>query len=83
MNGQEGNSYDKTGEMLLGAPVLIGSGYYLGSYTYRYSGKIDEVRIYEKALETAQIKELYYAGLERLLAESKITNEEYQERLKI
>ena len=46
-----------------------------------FNGTIDEVRIYEKALETAQIEELYYAGLDRLLAKGLIDEEEYQERL--
>jgi prepilin-type N-terminal cleavage/methylation domain-containing protein len=44
-------------------------------------GLIDEVRIYEKALETAQVEELYYAGLDNLLAKGLIDEEEYQERL--
>jgi len=46
-----------------------------------FNGLIDEVRIYEKALETAQVKELYYAGLDRLLAKGLIDEQEYQERL--
>jgi len=46
-----------------------------------FNGLIDEVRIYEKALETAQIEELYYAGLDNLLAKGLIDEQEYQERL--
>ena len=46
-----------------------------------FNGLIDEVRIYEKALEIAQVEELYYAGLDRLLAKGLIDEQEYQERL--
>jgi len=50
-------------------------GYLVNEY---FSGLIDDVRIYEKALETAQIEELYYAGLQKLLSERKINEQEYQ-----
>jgi prepilin-type N-terminal cleavage/methylation domain-containing protein len=46
--------------------------------SYQWNGLIDEVRIYEKALETAQVEELYYAGLQKLLNEGKISEQEYQ-----
>jgi len=55
-------------------------GTYIGSDGY-FNGLIDEVRIYEKALETAQIEELYYAGLDNLLAKGLIDEQEYQERI--
>jgi len=46
-----------------------------------FNGLIDEVRIYEKALETAQVEELYYAGLDGLLVRGLINEQEYQGRL--
>jgi prepilin-type N-terminal cleavage/methylation domain-containing protein len=46
-----------------------------------FNGLIDEVRIYEKALETAQVEKLYYAGLDNLLAKGLIDEQEHQERL--
>ena len=46
-----------------------------------FSGSIDEVRIYEKALETTQVESLYYAGLDSLLTRGLMDKEEYQERL--
>ena len=56
--------------------------FYIGRYGGSFfKGLIDEVRIYEKALETAQIKELYYAGLDRLLVKGLIDEQEYQKRL--
>ena len=42
-----------------------------------FNGVIDEVRIYSRALNTAQIKTQYYAGLNRLLAQGRIDNQEY------
>jgi prepilin-type N-terminal cleavage/methylation domain-containing protein len=51
------------------------------SSTYWFNGLIDDVRIYEKALETAQVEALYYAGLDNLLAKGLIDEQEYQERL--
>lgn len=53
-------------------------GYLINEY---FNGLIDEVRIYERALETAQIEELYYAGLDSLLAKGLINKQEYHERL--
>jgi len=58
-------------------PVRIGGGI-SGRYVI---GLIDEVRIYEKALETAQIEALYYAGLDSLLARGLMDKQEYQQRL--
>ena len=49
--------------------------------SYNMKGFIDEVRIYEKALETAQVEALYYAGLDNLLAKGLIDEKEYQERI--
>ena len=75
-SGQELNApgfvyYNSTHSMLLG--LSTGNSY--------YGGFLDDVRIYEKALETAQVEALYYAGLDNLLAKGLIDEEEYQERL--
>jgi len=53
-------------------------GNHMGAF---FNGLIDEVRIYEKALETAQVEALYYAGLDNLLAKGLIDEKEYQERI--
>jgi len=48
------------------------------------SGKqtdIDEIRIYNVAISSAQVKQQYYAGLEQLLARREITEQEYNQRL--
>ncbi|MCK9445562.1 prepilin-type N-terminal cleavage/methylation domain-containing protein [bacterium] len=80
----------------LGSPVAIntsvelysvGRGYSSRSYTtypgntYYYKGLIDEVRIYNSAITLSQIKEQYYSGLRKLLANEGITMEEYQDRM--
>ena len=68
------------------------SGYYPSSltlgigrqsgYDYHYFlGKIDEVRYYNAAMPTSQIKEQYYAGLNSLLANGNITSKDYSERI--
>ncbi|MFA5431459.1 MAG: LamG-like jellyroll fold domain-containing protein [Candidatus Paceibacterota bacterium] len=47
----------------------------------QFIGLIDDVRIYNVAIPTSQIKEQYYAGLNNLLASGGITQEEYRERI--
>ena len=56
----------------------------IGAWAYnnsRLSGKIDEVRIYNSVLPSAQIKQQYYSGLKNLLANKGITQQEYDQRL--
>jgi prepilin-type N-terminal cleavage/methylation domain-containing protein len=61
------------------ASVRIGKYGWNGNYYY--SGLIDEVRIYETALTSAQIQSQYYAGLSGLLARGLLSGEEYQKIL--
>jgi prepilin-type N-terminal cleavage/methylation domain-containing protein len=49
--------------------------------SYRLVGKMDELRVYNAAMPTSQIKEQYYAGLNKLLANGGITKEEYSKRI--
>jgi len=52
------------------------------SFTSSYfKGSIDDVRIYDAALSTSQIKQQYVAGLDSLLANGSIAKEEYNERI--
>jgi len=46
-----------------------------------FNGLIDDVRIYNSALSSAQIKQEYVAGLDSLLANGNISKEEYDERI--
>lgn len=46
-----------------------------------FSGLVDDVRIYNAAIPTSQIKEQYYTGLNNLLINGNISEEEYLERI--
>jgi prepilin-type N-terminal cleavage/methylation domain-containing protein len=56
---------------------------YIGSKVnfWYLKGVMDEVRIYNTAISTAEIKQQYYAGLKSLLAKNQITEEEYQQKI--
>jgi len=62
------------------ASKLIIGGYNSGS-SERFSGLIDEVRIYNAALTASVIRDQYVAGLDKLLANGQITEQDYQQRL--
>jgi len=51
------------------------------SSSYFFNGLLDDVRIYNGALSTSQIKQEYIAGLNSLLANNNISEEEYDQRL--
>ncbi|MFA5013359.1 MAG: LamG-like jellyroll fold domain-containing protein [Candidatus Paceibacterota bacterium] len=46
-----------------------------------YDGLIDELRIYNAAMPTSQIQQMYFAGLNKLLVKRGIESSEYQQRL--
>ena len=54
-------------------------GYTLANRTFQ--GLVDDVRIYNVTIPTSQIQEQYYAGLNKLLANKGITQEEYLSRI--
>lgn len=64
------------------APVQwnIGRRYNAASLLH-FGGYIDNFRIYNKNITTSQIKEQYCAGLNNLLVNESITQEEYQSRI--
>ena len=67
-----------------GSITVNANNFYVGEYgggTYRFSGLIDNVRLYSAAIPVSQIKEQYYAGLNSLLINGGITKEEYLSRL--
>ena len=53
----------------------------LGRREAYFSGRIDDVRIYNTAMPTSKIKEQYYLGLNSLFANGGITKEEYLSRI--
>ena len=52
-----------------------------GTTNYYFTGSIDEVRFFNAALPTSQIKEQYFIGLNKLFIMGQINNKEYQQRL--
>ncbi|MDD2391903.1 MAG: prepilin-type N-terminal cleavage/methylation domain-containing protein [Bacilli bacterium] len=50
-------------------------------YATYFNGLIDDARIYDTPLSSAQIKQEYIAGLNSLLANNNISKEEYNERI--
>ncbi|MDD4531469.1 MAG: LamG domain-containing protein, partial [Candidatus Pacebacteria bacterium] len=47
-----------------------------------FIGSMDEVRLYNEAIPTSQIKELYYSGLNNLFLKGGISKEEYLSMIK-
>ncbi len=79
INGKLDKQDTLAGRPKVWTTFTIGS-YWTGNRWY-YKGLIDEVRIYEAALTTAQIQSQYYAGLDRLLAKGLMMEQEYQQHL--
>jgi hypothetical protein len=52
-----------------------------GTQSNLYTGLLDDTRIYSETIPTAQIKEMYYSGLNRLLEMGEITEDEYVARI--
>ncbi|MFA5432021.1 MAG: LamG-like jellyroll fold domain-containing protein [Candidatus Paceibacterota bacterium] len=44
-------------------------------------GTLDDVKLYNNAIPTSQIKEQYYAGLNRMVAQKIIDKDEYQQKI--
>jgi prepilin-type N-terminal cleavage/methylation domain-containing protein len=79
VNGAEVASENKTGNLTITSNnVAIGASSENEMY---FSGLIDEARIYETALTLSHVQSLYYAGLDKLLGEKQISEQEYQQHL--
>ena len=61
--------------------IGIGCYYSNNNVTSRFQGSIDDARIYNAALSSAQIKQQYVAGLNSLLANNSLSKEEYLNRI--
>jgi prepilin-type N-terminal cleavage/methylation domain-containing protein len=60
--------------------LTIGARYTTGASDF-LAGSIDDVRIFDAAMPTSQIQQLYFVGLNKLFAKNQISGEEYQHRL--
>jgi prepilin-type N-terminal cleavage/methylation domain-containing protein len=73
-----GENHSGGGPNKTSTPAGLSSTFRIGDDTL---GLIDDVRIYETALTSAQVEALYYAGLENLYNKGLIGEQEYQERV--
>jgi len=79
INGQEKGSVTRTGTPDIGnSNTTIG---YDNSSQYYFNGYIDDVRIYNAALSSSQIKQNYIAGLDFLLSKGNIPKEDYNQKI--
>jgi prepilin-type N-terminal cleavage/methylation domain-containing protein len=79
-NGVLTNIGTLAGDISNSVNLEVGRGYYNSTYGY-VAGTIDDIRFFNAAIQTSQIKEQYYAGLNKLLANGSISNEEYKQRI--
>ena len=61
--------------------IAIGCSFSTNSPTLFFGGLIDDVRIYNAALSSSQIKENYIAGLDSLLSNGSISKKEYDAKI--
>ncbi|MFA5432209.1 MAG: LamG-like jellyroll fold domain-containing protein [Candidatus Paceibacterota bacterium] len=66
------NGSSNTNDMTIGVDPAGGN---------QFDGLIDEVRLYNAAIPTSQIKEQYYLGLNNLLINGNISQEEYSNKI--
>lgn len=84
INGEEKNTDIATAEIKNYIPSgsVPQFGHHPGSYP-SFNGLIDDIRIYNKGLSSAEVKRNYVVGLNSLLFSGNISNEEYKERLNV
>ncbi|HOI59975.1 MAG TPA: prepilin-type N-terminal cleavage/methylation domain-containing protein [Candidatus Pacearchaeota archaeon] len=81
INGLIVNSGTWSGSITSDKPLQIGGGEaWLDNWRY-FNGIIDDVRVYDAALSSFQIKQNYIAGLNSMLSNGNISNKEYNERI--
>jgi len=78
--GIQENPIAINGDITAVVPLIIGRNN-IGPVNTYVNGVIDDVRIYNAAMSTSQIKEQYYIGLNNLLINGSINREEYSSRL--
>jgi prepilin-type N-terminal cleavage/methylation domain-containing protein len=84
-DGADVNYYvngSNVGTTNIGSKTINNSSYdaYIGRYagsSYLFSGNMDDIRIFSVAISSSQIKEQYYAGLNKLLANGEINQREF------
>ena len=77
LNANVPSIYSSTAVVSLACSVT-GAACTAGTY---FTGLLDSARMYNVTIPTSQIKELYFAGMTKLLSSGKISSEEYSERM--
>jgi len=74
---------EKTSPLTTSINIAVGSTTRIGDANgvQRFNGSVDEIRIFNAALSSAQIQENYYIGLNSLLASGQINEREYGEKI--
>jgi len=78
LDSQEVSVYSTTANDVPNAKVVFHIG---RADTYYYGGLIDDVRVYNQVIPTSQIKQNYFAGINRLLVKDNIESQEYSIRI--
>ena len=74
INSPKSGNFGSYNNLYFGKPVPIGED-------FPFNGLLDEVRIYDMALSSSQIKQNYIAGLDYLLSGGNISKSDYNERI--
>ncbi|MFA5431436.1 MAG: LamG-like jellyroll fold domain-containing protein [Candidatus Paceibacterota bacterium] len=77
VDGLLSNQKNASGSFVSTASMSFGRG----NGAQKFTGLMDEIRIYNAAVPTSEIKEQYYLGLNSLLANGNISKEDYKQRL--
>ncbi|MFA5013513.1 MAG: LamG-like jellyroll fold domain-containing protein [Candidatus Paceibacterota bacterium] len=77
VNGISNGTCDLLTDDIPAGTLYIGSG----STFYYFNGSIDDVRIFNIAITIVQIQQDYFAGINKLLANNQINDQEYSERV--
>ena len=75
VDGTCASLYNSTADLTMACDLASGTPSNL------YTGLLDDTRIFSEAVPTAQIKEMYFAGLNQLLAKGEISQNEYSQRV--
>ncbi|MFA5013033.1 MAG: LamG-like jellyroll fold domain-containing protein [Candidatus Paceibacterota bacterium] len=80
LNGVRVDSADLTSGSYT-AMELLSVNNYVGAGGGYMNGQIDEVRVFNAAIPTSQIEQMYFAGINKLFAKNQINQIDYRQRL--
>ncbi len=81
LNGKSVASFNTTVRPENGGKFSIGQEWDGATATDFFNGAIDDVRVYNSVLSSAQTEQNYIAGLDSLLYKNLISKEEYNQRI--